>query len=99
MLSKAPIETLLISLVAVPKVLKAIGGSSVVASITKTYNKLNSLSKATEDVVLATKLSKMGYDETAATLLSFHPKLAKVTTSFKDFGSVVKDKGLFTRYF
>jgi hypothetical protein len=96
MLSKAPIETLLISLVAVPKVLKAIGGSSVVASITKTYNKLNSLSKATEDVVLATKLSKMGYDETAATLLSFHPKLAKVTTSFKDFGSVVKDKGLFT---
>lgn len=96
MLSKAPIETLLISLVAVPKVLKAIGGSSVVASITKTYNKLNSLSKATEDVALATKLSKMGYDETAATLLSFHPKLAKVTTSFKDFGSVVKDKGLFT---
>lgn len=96
MLSKAPIETLLISLVAVPKVLKAIGGSSVVASITKTYNKLNSLSKATEDVVLATKLSKMGYDETAATLLSFHPKLAKVTTSFKNFGSVVKDKGLFT---
>lgn len=96
MLSKAPIETLLISLVAVPKALKAIGGSSVVASITKTYNKLNSLSKATEDVVLATKLSKMGYDETAATLLSFHPKLAKVTTSFKDFGSIVKDKGLFT---
>lgn len=96
MLSKAPIETLLISLVAVPKVLKAIGGSNVIKSITKTYNKLNSLSKATEDVVLATKLSKMGYDETAATLLSFHPKLAKVTTSFKDFGSVVKDKGLFT---
>nr|DAH49433.1 MAG TPA: minor tail protein [Caudoviricetes sp.] len=96
MLSKAPIETLLISLVAVPKALKAIGGSSVVASITKTYNKLNSLSRATEDVVLATKLSKMGYDETAATLLSFHPKLAKVTTSFKNFGNVVKDKGLFT---
>lgn len=96
MLSKAPIETLLISLVAVPKVLKAIGGTNVIKSITKTYNKLNSLSKATEDVVLATKLSKMGYDETAATLLSFHPKLAKVTTSFKDFGSVVKDKGLFT---
>lgn len=95
-LSKAPIETLLISLVAVPKALKAIGGSSVVASITKTYNKLNSLSRATEDVVLATKLSKMGYDETAATLLSFHPKLAKVTTSFKNFGNVVKDKGLFT---
>lgn len=96
MLSKAPIETLLISLVAVPKVLKAIGGTNVIKSITKTYNKLNSLSKATEDVVLATKLSKMGYDETAATLLSFHPKLAKVTTSFKDFGNVVKDKGLFT---
>lgn len=96
MLSKAPIETLLISLVAVPKALKAIGGSSVVASITKTYNKLNSLSRATEDVVLATKLSKMGYDETAATLLSFHPKLAKVTTSFKNFENVVKDKGLFT---
>jgi hypothetical protein len=96
MLSKAPIETLLISLIAVPKALKAIGGSSVVASITKTYNKLNSLSKATEDVALATKLSKMGYDETAATLLSFHPKLAKVTTSFKDFRNVVKDKGLFT---
>lgn len=96
MLSKAPIETLLISLVAVPKVLKAIGGTNVIKSITKTYNKLNSLSKATEDVVLATKLSKMGYDETAATLLSFHPKLAKVTTSFKDFGSVIKDKGLFT---
>lgn len=96
MLSKAPIETLLISLVAVPKVLKAIGGTNVIKSITKTYNKLNSLSKATEDVVLATKLSKMGYDETAATLLSFHPKLTKVTTSFKDFGSVIKDKGLFT---
>lgn len=96
MLSKAPIETLLISLLAVPKVLKAIGGTNVIKSITKTYNKLNSLSKATEDVVLATKLSKMGYDETAATLLSFHPKLAKVTTSFKDFGNVVKDKGLFT---
>lgn len=96
MLSKAPIETLLISLIAVPKALKAIGGSSVVASIAKTYNKLNSLSRATEDVVLATKLSKMGYDETAATLLSFHPKLAKVTTSFKNFGNVVKDKGLFT---
>ena len=96
MLSKAPIETLLISLVAVPKVLKAIGGTNVIKSITKTYNKLNSLSKATEDVVLATKLSKMGYDETAATLLSFHPKLAKVTTSFKDFRNVVKDKGLFT---
>lgn len=95
MLSKAPIETLLISLIAVPKALKAIGGSSVVASIAKTYNKLNSLSRATEDVVLATKLSKMGYDETAATLLSFHPKLAKVTTSFKNFGNVVKDKGLF----
>ena len=96
MLSKAPIETLLISLVAVPKVLKAIGGTNVIKSITKTYNKLNFLSKATEDVVLATKLSKMGYDETAATLLSFHPKLAKVTTSFKDFRNVVKDKGLFT---
>lgn len=96
MLSKAPIETLLISLVAVPKVLKAIGGTNVIKSITKTYNKLNSLSKATEDVVLATKLSKMGYDETSATLLSFHPKLTKVTTSFKDFGSVIKDKGLFT---
>ena len=96
MLSKAPIETLLISLVAVPKVLKAIGGTNVIKSITKTYNKLNSLSKATEDVVLATKLSKMGYNETAATLLSFHPKLAKVTTSFKDFRNVVKDKGLFT---
>ena len=96
MLSKAPIETLLISLVAVPKVLKAIGGTNVIKSITKTYNKLNSLSKATEDVVLATKLSKMGYDETAATLLSFHPKLAKVTASFKGFGNVVKDKGLFT---
>lgn len=96
MLSKAPIETLLISLIAVPKALKAIGGSSVVASIAKTYNKLNSLSRATEDVVLATKLSKMGYDETAATLLSFHPKLAKVTTSFKNFGNIVKDKGLFT---
>lgn len=96
MLSKAPIETLLISLVAVPKVLKAIGGTNVIKSITKTYNKLNSLSKATEDVVLATKLSKMGYDEAAATLLSFHPKLAKVTTSFKDFRNVVKDKGLFT---
>ena len=95
-LSKAPIETLLISLVAVPKVLGAIGSTNVIKSITKTYNKLNSLSKATEDVVLATKLSKMGYDETAATLLSFHPKLAKVTTSFKDFGSVVKDKRLFT---
>nr|DAW51903.1 MAG TPA: minor tail protein [Bacteriophage sp.] len=96
MLSKAPIETLLISLVAVPKVLGAIGGTNVIKSITKTYNKLNSLSKATEDVVLATKLSKMGYDETAATLLSFHPKLVKATTSFKDFGSVVKDKRLFT---
>lgn len=95
-LSKAPIETLLISLVAVPKVLGAIGGTNVIKSITKTYNKLNSLSKATEDVVLATKLSKMGYDETAATLLSFHPKLAKVTTSFKDFKNAVKDKRLFT---
>lgn len=94
-LSKAPIETLLISLVAVPKVLGAIGGTNVIKSITKTYNKLNSLSKATEDVVLATKLSKMGYDETAATLLSFHPKLAKVTTSFKDFKNAVKDKRLF----
>ena len=95
-LSKAPIETLLISLVAVPKVLGAIGGTNVIKSITKTYNKLNSLSKATEDVVLATKLSKMGYDETAATLLSFHPKLAKITTSFKDFKNAVKDKRLFT---
>lgn len=95
-LSKAPIETLLISLVAVPKVLGAIGGTNVIKSITKTYNKLNSLSKATEDVVLATKLSKMGYDETTATLLSFHPKLAKVTTSFKDFKNAVKDKRLFT---
>jgi hypothetical protein len=41
MLSKAPIETLLISLVAVPKVLKAIGGSAVVASIVKTYKTLD----------------------------------------------------------
>ena len=96
MLSKAPIETLLISLIAVPNLLKAIGGSGVVKSITKTYNKLNALSEATEDVVLATKLSKMGYDETADTLLSFHPKLAKVTNSFKDFRNTVKDKGLFT---
>lgn len=96
MLSKAPIETLLISLVAVPKALKAIGGSSVVSSLTKTYNKLNSISKATEDVALATKLSKMGYDETAATLLSFHPKLTKITASFKDFKNAVKDKRLFT---
>ena len=96
MLSKAPIETLLISLIAVPNLLKAIGGTSVVKSITKTYDKLNALSEATEDVALATELSKMGYDETADTLLSFHPKLEKATNSFKNFRNTVKDKGLFT---
>lgn len=96
MLSKAPIETLLISLVAVPKVLKAIGASSVIASITKTYNKLNSLSIMAEDTARAMKAAKNGSAAAASALTFMHPKITKATLDFQDFRKVVKDKGLFT---
>ena len=95
-LSKAPIETLLISLIAVPKALKAIGGSSVVASITKTYNKLNSLSVVAEDTAKAMIAAKNGNTAAASALTFLHPKIAKATLSFQSFGKTVKDKGLFT---
>lgn len=96
MLSKAPIETLLISLVAIPKVLKAIGASSVIASITKTYNKLNSLSIMAEDTARAMKAAKNGSTAAASALTFMHPKIAKATLDFQDFRKIVKDKGLFT---
>lgn len=95
-LSKAPIETLLISLVAVPKALKAIGASSVIASITKTYNKLNSLSIIAEDTARAMKAAKNGSAAAASALTFMHPKITKATLDFQDFRKVVKDKGLFT---
>lgn len=95
-LSKAPIETLLISLVAVPKALKAIGASSVIASITKTYNKLNSLSIMAEDTARAMKAAKNGSAAAASALTFMHPKITKATLGFQDFRKVVKDKGLFT---
>lgn len=95
-LSKAPIETLLISLVAVPKALKAIGASSVIASITKTYNKLNSLSIMAEDTARAMKAAKNGSAAAASALTFMHPKITKATLDFQDFRKVVKDKGLFT---
>lgn len=96
MLSKAPIETLLISLVAVPKLLKAIGGASVVSSLTKTYNKLNSLSIMAEDTAKAMKAAKNGSAAAASALTFMHPKITKATLDFQDFRKVVKDKGLFT---
>lgn len=95
-LSKAPIETLLISLVAVPKALKAIGASSVIASITKTYNKLNSLSIMAEDTARAMKAAKNGSAAAASALTFMHPKITKATLDFQDFRKAVKDKGLFT---
>lgn len=95
-LSKAPIETLLISLVAIPKVLKAIGTSSVIASITKTYNKLNSLSIMAEDTARAMKAAKNGSTAAASALTFMHPKITKATLDFQDFRKIVKDKGLFT---
>lgn len=95
-LSKAPIETLLISLVAIPKILKAIGASSVIASITKTYNKLNSLSIMAEDTARAMKAAKNGSTAAASALTFMHPKITKATLDFQDFRKNVKDKGLFT---
>lgn len=96
LLSKAPIETLLISLVAVPKVLKAIGASSVIASLTKTYNKLNSLSIMAEDTARAMKAAKNGSAAAASALTFMHPKIAQATLDFQDFRKIVKDKGAFT---
>lgn len=94
-LSKAPIETLLISLVAVPKLLKAIGTSSVVSSLTKTYNKLNSLSIMAEDTAKAIIAAKDGSAAATSALTFMHPKITKAILDFQDFRKVVKDKGLF----
>ena len=94
-LSKAPIETLLISLVAVPKALKAIGGSSVVSSLAKTYNKLNSLSVMAEDTAKAMIAAKNGSVAATSALTFMHPKITEAILDFQDFRKVVKDKGLF----
>lgn len=94
-LSKAPIETLLISLVAVPKALKAIGGSSVVSSLAKTYNKLNSLSIMAEDTAKAMIAAKNGSAAATSALTFMHPKITEAILDFQDFRKVVKDKGLF----
>ncbi len=96
MLSKAPIETLLISLVTVPKLLKAIGASSVLSSLTKTYNKLNSLSIMAEDTAKAMIAAKNGSTAATSALTFMHPKITKAILDFQDFRKVVKDKGLFT---
>lgn len=96
MLSKAPIETLLISLVAVPKLLKVIGASSVLSSLTKTYNKLNSLSIMAEDTAKAMIAAKNGSAAATSALTFMHPKITKAILDFQDFRKVVKDKGLFT---
>lgn len=94
-LSKAPIETLLISLVAVPKLLKAIGTSSVVSSLTKTYNKLNSLSIMAEDTAKAMIAAINGSAAATSALTFMHPKITEAILDFQDFRKVVKDKGLF----
>lgn len=96
MLTSAPIETALISLIAIPKLMKAIGGSSVVTSITKGYKTLNTLSITAEDTAKAMIAAKNGNTAAASALTFLHPKIAKATTAFRDFGKTVKDKGLFT---
>ena len=96
MLTKAPIETALISLIAIPKLMKAIGGSSVIASVTKGYKTLNTLSITAEDTAKAMIAAKNGNTAAASALTFLHPKIAKTTVAFQDFGKTVKDKGLFT---
>lgn len=96
MLTKAPIETILLSLVTIPKLMKAIGGSSVIASVTKGYKTLNTLSVAAEDTAKAMIAAKNGNTAAASALTFLHPKIAKTTVAFQDFGKTVKDKGLFT---
>ena len=85
MLTSAPIETALISLIAIPKLMKAIGGSSVVTSITKGYKTLNTLSITAEDTAKAMIAAKNGNTAAASALTFLHPKIAKATTAFRDF--------------
>lgn len=96
MFSKVPIETALISLIAIPKLMKAIGGSSVIASITKGYKTLNTLSITAEDTAKAMIAAKNGNTAAASALTFLHPKIAKTTVAFQDFRKAVATKGLFT---
>lgn len=98
MLSKAPIETLLISLVAVPKVLKAIGGSAVVASIVKTYKTLDKFA-----TTVAAATGALNGNKAAASALTFmYPKTAKTVTdvnkTFNTLKTSLNDNGFFATF-
>lgn len=98
MLSKAPIETLLISLVAVPKVLKAIGGSTVVASIVKTYKTLDKFA-----TTVAAATGALNGNKAAASALTFmYPKTAKTVTdvnkTFNTLKTSLNDNGFFATF-
>lgn len=98
MLSKAPIETLLISLVAVPKVLKAIGGSAVVASIVKTYKTLDKFA-----TTVAAATGALNGNKAAASALTFmYPKAAKTVTdvnkTFNALKTSLNDNGFFATF-
>ena len=98
MLSKAPIETLLISLVAVPKALKAIGGSAVVASIVKTYKTLDKFA-----TTVAAATGALNGNKAAASALTFmYPKTAKTVTdvnkTFNTLKTSLNDNGFFATF-
>lgn len=92
--SSAPLETALVSLVAFPKLLKAITASKFITGVTKLWKKFKVWG---EKISLVTG-ALTGNEAAASGLYMLYPKLSKkvdaVKTAFSNFGKSVSQKGL-----
>lgn len=94
--SKAPIETVLVSLATIPKLLKKITASKFVTGIKKLVTQFMNFSTNTKPVVSGL----MGNKDSVIALTDSYPKLGKVidvvSDSFWAFKTGISDKNIFT---